>query len=271
MKINVIILLVLSMLACESNRGGYSPEASHAKMGLMELADEEMDGEETLVAHQNTSISVETERKLIREGSMSFQCEDVEKTKTEVEKICTQLGAYSASEGQDSYGENINYHQTIRVPAEKFDALVQSLEKLAIKVESKDISTRDVTEEFIDIETRLKTKKELESRYLEILKQARNVQEVLSVERELGNVRTEIESMEGRLNYIKNKVSFSTLNVSYYQLIESDFGFGAKFLESFGNGWKNLLSFLIGIMSLWPFILIMVGGTWLFIRWRKKK
>lgn len=105
MKINVIILLVLSMLACESNRGGYSPEASHAKMGLMELADEEMDGEETLVAHQNTSISVETERKLIREGSMSFQCEDVEKTKTEVEKICTQLGAYSASEGQDSYGK----------------------------------------------------------------------------------------------------------------------------------------------------------------------
>ncbi|MFZ1806765.1 MAG: DUF4349 domain-containing protein, partial [Cyclobacteriaceae bacterium] len=161
-------------------------------------------------------------------------------------------------------------HQTIRVPAEKFDALVQGLEKLAIKVESKDINTRDVTEEFIDIETRLKTKKELESRYLEILKQARNVEEVLSVERELGNVRSEIESMVGRLSYLKNKVSFSTLNVNYYQLVDSDFGFGSKFITSLSNGWENLLFFVIGILNLWPFILLAGAGTWLFTRWRKR-
>ncbi|MFZ1806585.1 MAG: hypothetical protein WAU36_05160, partial [Cyclobacteriaceae bacterium] len=94
---NVIILLVLSMLACESNRSGYSPEASHTKMGLMEVADEEMDDGETLVTDQNTSTSIEAEPKLIKEGSMSFQCEDVVKTKAEVEKISKQLGAYSAS------------------------------------------------------------------------------------------------------------------------------------------------------------------------------
>jgi hypothetical protein len=96
------------------------------------------------------------------------------------------------------------------------------------------------------------------------------VEDVLSVEREIGNVRSEIESMEGRLNYIKNKVSFSTLNVNYYQIINSDFGFGSKWIASLSNGWENLLSFLIGIMNLWPFILLISGGIWFFIRWRKR-
>lgn len=268
-KINLIVLLMLSLMACESDMKSYNSEASHANVALMEVADEEI--MEVPVTKQLVSQSDQnTERKLIKEGAMSFQCEDVVKTKAEVDKIIKELGAYSSSEGQDSYGQNLNYHQTIRVPAEKFDALIQGLEKLAVKVESKDINTRDVTEEFIDLETRLKTKKELETRYLEILKQARSVEDVLSVEREIGNVRSEIESMEGRLNYIKNKVSFSTLNVNYYQLINPDFGFGSKLIASLSNGWENLLSFLIGIMNLWPFILLISGGTWFFIRWRRR-
>jgi hypothetical protein len=268
-KVIGIVLLMLSLMACESDMNSYNSEASHAKVALMEVADEEM--VEVPLTKQLVSQSDQNiERKLIKEGSMSFQCEDVVKTKAEVDKIIKELGAYSSSEGQDSYGQNLNYHQTIRVPAEKFDALIQGLEKLAVKVESKDINTRDVTEEFIDLETRLKTKKELETRYLEILKQARSVEDVLSVEREIGNVRSEIESMEGRLNYIKNKVSFSTLNVNYYQIINSDFGFGSKWIASLSNGWENLLSFLIGIMNLWPFILLISGGIWFFIRWRKR-
>lgn len=264
------MLFVLSMMACESTTGEYTPEPSYAKMGMEAAPEGELMEEDESIA-ENLTTNNEVGRKLIKEGAMSFQCENVEKTKVEVDKICKQLGAYSSSEGQDRYGDNLNYRHTIRVPAERFDTLVQELEKLAIKVESKDINTRDVTEEFIDVETRLKTKKELESRYLEILKQARSVEEVLSVEREIGNVRSEIESMEGRLNYLKNRVSFSTLNVNYYQQIESDFGFGSRFIQSFGNGWRNLLSFLIGLMSLWPFILLIGAGTWLLIKRRNRK
>ena len=271
MKMNLIILFVLAMMACDNNASNYRPETSYAKLGMEAMPEGELMEEDGSNTVQNLTTNNEVERKLIKEGSMSFQCENVEETKVEVERICQQMGAYSSSEGQDSYGENLNYRHTIRVPAEKFDALVQELEKLAIKVESKDINTTDVTEEFIDVETRLKTKKELEARYLEILKQARSVEEVLSVEREIGNVRSEIESMEGRLNYLKNKVAFSTLNVNYYQKIVSDFGFGSKFIQSFSNGWRNLLSFLIGLMSLWPFILLIGVGAWLLIKRRNRK
>ena len=95
----------------------------------------------------------------------------------------------------------------IRVPADRFDELLLIIEPLASKIESKNINTQDVTEEFIDVETRLKTKKELETRYLEILKQAKTVTDIISIESQIATVRSEIESMEGRINYLKNQVS----------------------------------------------------------------
>lgn len=275
MRMTLSILFVLSMIACESNEHSnadqmmsYSKESGDVSLDLEVPPTEQPESSrEQLVPTKDQSVG----RQLIKEGNISFECENVQQTKAAVEKICKSLGAYTSSEGQDSYGEHLTYRQTIRVPAAKFDTLLFHLEKFAIKIDSKDINTRDVTEEFIDLDTRLKTKKELEDRYRDILKQARSVQEVLAVEREIGNVRSEIESMEGRLNYLKDRIALSTLTINYYQLVPSDFGFGSKFMTSFGRGWENLLSFLIGIMSLWPFVLLLGFGVGVYIRQRNRK
>lgn len=268
MRVILSVLLVLSVFACESGLNSREAPVALSK----EVANSEY--EETMSApaiEQNPSLAQSVQRKLIKEGSIHFQCKDVNATKLQVEKIYTSLGAYSSNEGQDSYGDNLNYRHTIRVPAGKFDTLVTQLEKLATKVESKDINTIDVTEEYIDLDTRLNTKKELEVRYREILKQARNVEEIIAVEREINNVRADIESMEGRLNYLKDRVSFSTLTVSYYQVIRSDFGFWSKFTDSIGNGWENLLSFVIGVMNLWPFALLIAASAVLYLRYKKRR
>jgi len=125
-----------------------------------------------------------------------------------------------------------------------------------------------VTEQFIDVEARLKTKKELEIRYKEILKQAKTVQDIVSIESQIASVRSEIESMEGRLNYLKNQVAFSTLNVTYYETIGTDFGFASKFIESLKGGWDNLLAFIIFMINLWPFVLgLSIVVVWI---WRKR-
>lgn len=137
-------------------------------------------------------------------------------------------------------------------------------------MENKNINTQDVTEEFIDVQARLKTKKELEIRYRELLKLAKTVNEMISIEREMGEVRSDIESMEGRLNYLKNHVAFSTVKVSYYETIATDFGFSSKFIQSFKNGWNNLILFLIGIINVWPFLILASVFTMVALRWRKK-
>jgi chromosome segregation ATPase len=210
-------------------------------------------------------------RKLIKDGSLNFKTRDLEKTKKDVAGICKTLNAYLSNESLNNFDDRISYHQTIRVPADQFEALVEQLEKLADKVENKNIHSRDVTEEFIDVETRLKNKTQVEARYRELLAQARTVEDMLSIERELGNVRQEIESTEGRLKYLTNQVAFSTLELSYYEVVGADFGFASKFVDSLADGWDNLLAFIIWLLTLWPFLILFGGIGWLIRKyWRRK-
>jgi hypothetical protein len=225
----------------------------------------------TSFSFDETAAEPTLERKLIKTGDLTFETSDVKITKGAVEVICKELNAYISNETQNNYGDRLQYAQTIRVPASLFDSLISRIEANAIKVESKNIHTQDVTEEFIDVEARLKTKKELETRYKEILKQAKSVQDIVSIESQMATVRSEIESMEGRLQYLRSQVSFSTLNVSYFEIIGTDFGFASKVVRALGQGWDNLLSFLIFIVNLWPFVVLISAFIWLVIRWRKQK
>lgn len=216
------------------------------------------------------SLKISMERKLIKNGSLSFETNGISATKIEIEKLCKEFEAYVASETQYSADGRLQHEQEFRIPARNFDAFIKKLEGLGKKIENKNINTQDVTEEFIDVEARLKTKKDVEIRYRELLKLAKTVIEMISIESQIGNVRSEIESMEGRLNYLKNQVGFSTLRVSYYELTGTDFGFASKFGRSFKTGWDNLLVFLIGIMKVWPFFIIAALLILIVMRWRKK-
>jgi hypothetical protein len=270
MKMNTLLLLITLLFSCNGNKDTHemaldmaAPEAKIAieRPHLIEVPDEEE-------IREDLSSEEIIDRKLIRNGQLEFQTEEVKKTKAEVEKICKELNAYISSESENNYENRLQYNQLIRVPATSFDALLSRIEPLAKKIENKNITTQDVTEEFIDVEARLKTKKELETRYREILKQAKTVEEIISIESQIANVRSEIESMEGRLKFLKNQVAFSTLNLTYYETIGTDFGFASKFVESIKGGWDNLLTFIIFLINLWPFVVgLFLLSYWL---WRKK-
>ncbi len=264
MKINLLLILLISLISCDNRSALKVTPSNEASMSFKEVAFDAAPAEQS---EQTISI----DRKLIRNGQLDFKTTDVKNTKTEIEKIRKELNAYISSENENNYGDRIQYNQTIRVPADQFDALIKSIEPLADKIENKSINTQDVTEEFIDVEARLKTKKELESRFREILKQAKTVEEIVSIESQIANVRAEIESIEGRLKYLQNQVSFSTLTVSYYEVIGTDFGFASKLIESLKGGWDNLLSFLIFLITLWPFVVgIAVIILW-WVRRRKRR
>jgi hypothetical protein len=159
----------------------------------------------------------------------------------------------------------------VRIPSKDFDKFVETIGKGVEKFDYREIITQDITAEYLDVEARIKTKKEMENRYLAILQKARNVTEMLEIERQLGEVRGEIESMEGRLRFLKNQVSFSTLSISFYKNIayQGD-SFWTRLGDSFHNGWDNLLVFIIGIVHLWPFLILIGFGIWGFRRFRKK-
>lgn len=255
----IILFLAVFMSACGQNANRSEPASKEMALASFDQS------------ASNSPVNLAAvERKLIRTADLSFEVEDVLETKKSVSEICNALKAFSSSESQSNLDDRIQFFQTIRVPADSFDELITQLEKLAVRIENKSINTQDITEEFIDVEARLATKKSLEERYREILKQAKTVADIVAIESQIATVRAEIESMQGRMNYLKNQIAFSTLQVNYYQRVGVDFGFFSKAASAIGKGWDNFLAFIIVVINLWPFVML-IGVVWILIRWWAKK
>lgn len=256
----MIVLAMFLLIACDRRsqlnfEGGFAPKISvappvHMKPNLVSVQD--------------------VERMLIKHGSIELSTADVSAMRKDMEKVVKEFKAYVSSENQDMVEGKIHYEQVIRVAAGRFDAFVKVVEGLSGEIRFREFDTQDVTEEYIDTEARLKTKKELEVRYHQLLAKANNVKEMLAVEEQIANVRSEIESMQGKMNYLKDQVAFCTLTVRYFETTSAPLGFGSRLAASFVTGWNGLLMFLVGVVSIWPFILILALSLWFISRWAGK-
>ena len=234
----------------------------------------EMANKETATATPTetpTKVDVTIERKLIKEGDVVFETNDLNATRKKVFEAVKKYHAYVSSDV--TYNSSISNRNTIviRVPANNFDKLLNDATQGIENFDRKEINVKDVTEEFVDIQARLKTKKELEQRYLELLKQAKNVTEILAIEKQIGQLRADIESIEGRLKYLQNKVSFSTLTISFYKKIPQTTRFGQKFKDGFKNGWDNLIWFFVFLINIWPFIIIGIALVFSYKKYLKNR
>ena len=222
----------------------------------------------------NLSDSEAVFRKLIKRGDISFETSNANKTRIAINEAVSKYNGYISQDNISDYGSSNRYKLEVRVPAGNFDPLIADISQSASKINSKNITISDVTEEFIDIEARIKTKKELEARYKELLKRANSVSEILTIEKEIGNIRGEIESVEGRMKYLTDRISYSTLTISFYEpgkIEKGSFGFGRKVSKAVGNGWEGLLWFFVGLTSIWPFLLIVAAIVIIVLRIRKRR
>jgi hypothetical protein len=210
------------------------------------------------------------ERQIIRQGDISFQTDDAAKTRSEIRRTVAALGGQISGDNAYASTDRTEYRLDIRIPAQRFDSLLLRISEKAGHIESRNISAQDVTSEYIDVQARIRTQKQLEARYLELLKKASTVEEMLAIERELGTLRAEIESVEGRMKYLSDQVAMSSLTVTFYEKAASGFGFGHRFIDALGNGWKNIMAFSLSLVSLWPFLLIGTLAVWGFRKWRRK-
>jgi Domain of unknown function (DUF4349) len=216
------------------------------------------------------------ERKVIKTGNIRFKTKDIDKTRQAITNAVNALKGYVSEESQTSDGTNSEMHLTVRVPAQYFDSLMTIINSNAEYFDSKNIHTQDVTEEFIDVTTRIRTKKSLESQFLSVLKQAKSIKEIMEVQRELNTVREEIESAEGRLRYLSSQVSYSTLTLVFYKEMLGRSGsprsFWSRLGDGFVSGWQTFLDIIIGLVAILPVLLMFGGVFWIFRRiWIKSK
>lgn len=218
---------------------------------------------------------IKIETKIIKTASLSFQVKDYQKNRAAIENTVKENGGYVASENQQNGTDRIGNTIVIRVPAANLERLIESLQGQAAYLDYKNIDARDVTEEFVDTEARLKTKRQVEQRYLAVLKQAVSVKDILEVEARLGAIREEIEATEGRLKYLNDQIAYSTVTLYIYQPIHRlprpERGFTGRLGKALVNGWNGLLGSVIGLMSIWPlWVLVFAGGVG-YRFWKKKR
>ncbi len=224
--------------------------------------------------NQNTPVpKPEIQKKLIKNGSLRMQVEDYAQTRPRINQLIAGHNGYISSENESNTGNTIQNNITIRIPFNQYDALVSQLEKEASYVESKTVNVQDVTAQFVDIEGRLKTRREVEARYMDFLKRAKNIDETLKIEEQIRQLREEIESAEGQLKLMRDQVMYSTLQLYVYQNLPykvtppTETGFFAKLGEAFANGWRMMLGFIVGVTYLWPFI---IAGLIVFFVFRRR-
>ncbi|MDO5656146.1 MAG: DUF4349 domain-containing protein [Flavobacteriaceae bacterium] len=217
------------------------------------------------------SQAVITEQMLIKRGNFSFQTGDVDKKHAEILELVTKYQAYVSNDNSYISHDRKTYNTEIRLPKQFFDAFVNDLSQGVSHFDHKEVGVEDVTEEYVDINARLKTKKELEARYLELLSKAKTVSEMLEIEKQIGELQADIESIEGRLKYITQQVQFSTLNLSYYEKTSVGNRFGQQFLNGFKNGWNNFIWFFVGLVNIWPFIILFGLFIYFFAKWLRRK
>jgi hypothetical protein len=168
---------------------------------------------------------------------------------------------------------------TIRIPSAKFAEALDEIRKSGTAVLVESIKGQDVTEEFVDIEARLKTQKALEEQFIEIMKQGKTVEDALRVQKELSIVRGEIERIEGRKRFLENQSSLSTIRVQFQtpgNYTPSSPGFFNQLVSSFSNGFDFaigfVLKFITFIIAVLPFFVLVVLPVWFVLRylWRRR-
>jgi DNA repair exonuclease SbcCD ATPase subunit len=214
--------------------------------------------------------------KLIKNLHYRFEVQNVNKCIEAIEVAVKKYPAYISNSKLSLENPILENKLTIRIQSEYFQDLVKDIDTQAKFVNFRNITTEDVAKQFVDLESRLKTKREVEARYMEILrKKAGTIPELLDAEEQIGELHEEIESTIGQLNYLKDQVSYSTIQLEFYQTITQEITsadtptLGDEFANALAAGWSGVIKVLIIFAYLWP--LLLIGSSFGLYFWVLKK
>ena len=225
-----------------------------------------------------TDIKNDTGRKMIiKDGAMGLKVDDLDQARNNINTLVARHNGYFANEGLINSDNESAYHLKIRLPSVSFEKFIAEVESGEGEVTFKNIQARDVTAEFIDLEMRLSSKREYLKKYNDLLKQAKSVNDILEIEEKARIIQEEIESSEGRLRYLSDQVSLSTLDLTlskekvFKYLPSKRDNFAERLKQSLASGWHGFVDFLIFLIRLWPFWIILAIFVTLLKKFRLRR
>ena len=266
-----LLLAALFLVSCHQNQSG-------------NVADATMEEETMLVERRSYDESTPPidaiakqeviKKKIIKDGRLSLRVSDLENSKVRVDTIVQHHGGYYASERLINSDWETSYHLNIRIPSENFTRFISDIETGDGEILIKEINARDVTDQFIDLETRLENKRNYLKRYNDLLLKANSIKEILEIEEKIRALEEEIESATGQLKYLSDQVDYSTLDLTistqknFKYSPENRDKFTERLKQSLSKGWFGLVDFFLFLIHIWP---IWIIGVLILYAWRKYK
>jgi hypothetical protein len=191
-------------------------------------------------------------RMVIRTATLSLLVTNADDAERQTRTIVQNVGGFVLESQTSGDQEQRSVRLTVKVPVANFDQVLNALEDLAIKVQGRSVSGQDVTDEFVDTESRLRNLRATEQRLLEFLEEADTVEEALLVNQQLTDLQGQIEQASGRIKFLQESVAFSTISVDLNPDIPLNFtvdeGWSPRTAAS--RAWRELLQFSQGLADL---------------------
>lgn len=263
-SILIFISILLTMLSCASSNKetAQKPVPATPKFaGATSVAPLESN------SSMDAALTGYTDRKIVRTGSLTIEVNDISKAIDEIGIIATQYGGYVVNSSQSANSDIPTGSISIRVPADKFNDALQKLRGLAMKVIYEGTNSQDVTEQYTDLKAQLANYEATEAQYLELLKKAENVKDILEVQKELANVRGNIERIKGRMLYLERTSETSLIDVNLQKarpIGESQWDIAGIFKSAvdgliiFGKALLAIIIWLVVFSPLWIVVIVIV-------------
>ncbi len=175
---------------------------------------------ETAAGFNSQDLSSGLNKKLMYKGNIVMQIPDYGKAQTEIRNKVTLSGGYIVNFNETQSDSERGGTFVVKVPATGFSSFLNSLEKIAHEDLQRSIEGQDVTEEYVDLESRLKAKQIMEEQYIAFMKKATKTTDLVTFAGELERIQSEIEQIKGRMRYINQNVSYSTVEIRLYEEVK---------------------------------------------------
>jgi hypothetical protein len=225
------------------------------------------------------------DRKIIRNGDLTIETDSPTDGQHKITSIAESHGGFVVTsefkhnEGASQSKPSQTVIVVVRVPSPQFAATLDQIRGIGGRVIQEKVTGQDVSEEYLDLEARIRTKKALETQFLEIMKQARKVSDALEVQTQLPDVRTELERLEGRRRFLENQSALSTITATLQMplplVAATTTGFGQSIKQAFGDAVDTAASIILfviqAVIVLVPIGFLIVLPVWLAWRFLRRR
>jgi Domain of unknown function (DUF4349) len=288
LRLLTIISLVLFLGACSSN--SKSDEAKMSSDRSVESDSGQASSEEKLqVSFDNNAKQEEAAPKdmevpsqmVIYQADLQLRVKKFEKTLQNIEEQVIKYGGYISESNVFKEGEEqVSGQIAVRIPQKNFQAFLREAEGQAAEVLQRNITGTDVSEEYVDLDSRLKSKRVVEERLTSFMKNAQKTEDLLKISADLAAVQEEIERIQGRMKYLENQTSLSTIHISLFEnkvivpnLEDDDLNTWDKTKKQFMKSTNMLLAaisglfvFLVGNLPVLVILAVAAVFIYLFIK-----